>query len=140
MKTFVVVLAAAVLLGIGAMVYAHDPGAGWGGGHMMGGYGGHMMGYGYGGPMMGQGYGGRMMDWRGPASGDDAKFLDETANLRKELHEKRFDYFEASRNPETDPATLSKLEKEIYEIQSKIGEKAPRRTYGGYGGGYGRCW
>lgn len=139
MKTFVVVLTAAALLAIGAMAFAHGTGAGWGGGHMMGAYGGHMMGPGYGGHMMGQGYGGRMMDWRGSGYGTDTKFLDETADLRKELHDKRFEYFEASRNSETDPGRLAKLEKELYDIQSKIREQAPRGNYGGYGG-YGHCW
>jgi len=119
MKTFIAVLAVAALVVIGAMAYAHDTGAGgWGERYMMGGYGGHMMGPGYSGSMA------------------DTKFLDETAHLRKELHEKKFEYFEASRNPETDPAALTKLEKELYDIQSKIREKAPRGSYKGYG----RCW
>jgi hypothetical protein len=158
MKTFIAVLAAAAMLVIGAMAYAHGTGAGGsGGGHMMGGYGGHMMGQGYGGHMMGQGYGGHMMgqgygghmmgpgygghmkDREGPGYGADKEFLDETADLRKALHEKKFEYFEASRNPETDPATLTKLDKELYEIKSKIREKAPRGSDGG-SGGYGHCW
>ena len=146
MKTFIAVLAVAALFSIGAMAYAHGTGAGGpGGGHMVGGYGGHMMeqgygghmmGPGYGGHMMGQGYGRHMMDRKGPGHGADKEFLDETADLRKELHEKKFEYFEASRNPETDPAVLTKLDKELYEIQSKIREKAPRESSGGYG----HCW
>jgi hypothetical protein len=141
MKTFIVVLSAAAVLGIGAMAYAHGTGAGgWGGGYMMGpGYGGYMMGAGYGGHMMGPGYGGAMMGWRGPGYGTDTKFMDETAGLRKELHDKKFEYFEASRNPETDPGRLTKLENELAELQTKIREKAPRGNYGGYAG-YGRCW
>jgi hypothetical protein len=140
MKTFIAILAAAALFVIGALAYAHGTGGGgWGGGHMMDGYGGHMMGQGHGGHMMGQGYGGHMMDSRGSGYGADKQFLDETADLRKDLHDKKFEYFEASRNPETDPAALTKLERELYEIQSKIREKAPRRNYGG-SGGYGQCW
>ena len=140
MKTFIAVLAAAALFVIGAMAYSHGTGAGGsGGGHMMGGYGGHMMEQGYGGHMMGQGYSGHMMDRKGPGHGTDKEFLDKTADLRKDLHEKKFEYFEASRNPETDPAMLTKLDKELYEIQSKIREKAPRGNYGG-SGGYGHCW
>ena len=129
MKTFIAVLAIAALFVIGAMAYAHDAGAGgWGGGYMMGpGHGGHMM---------GPGYGGNMMNRKGPGYGADTKFLDETAHLRKELHEKKFEYFEAGRNPETGPAALTKLEKELYDIQSKIREKAPRESYEGHG----RCW
>jgi hypothetical protein len=138
MRTFIVVLSAAAVLVIGAMAYAH--GTGGGGGYMMGpGYGGYMMGSGYGGRMMGPGYGGHMMNWRGPGYGTDTKFMDETAGLRKEFHDKQFEYFEASRNPETAPGKLTKLENKLTELQSKIREKAPRRNYGGYGG-YGRCW
>jgi hypothetical protein len=128
MKTFIAVLAAAALFVIGAMAYAHGIGAS--------GYGGHMMGQGYGGHMMDPGYGGHMMDRKGPGYGADKEFLDETADLRKELHEKKFEYFEANRNPETAPDKLTKLEKELHEIQSKIREKAPRESYGGYG----HCW
>ena len=103
------------------------------------GYGGHMMGQGYGGHMMGPGYGGRMMGKGGP-DGYEAgkKFLDETADMRRELHDKKFEYFEATRDPETSHEKITKLEKEIYEIQSKVREKAPRSAGGGYGG-YGHC-
>lgn len=52
------------------------------------------------------------------------RFLDDTADLRKELHSKRFDYFEAIRNPETKRETIIKLEREIQELQRKIYEKA----------------
>lgn len=130
MKSFIAILTVAALFVIGAMAYAHGTGAGgWGG------YGGHMMEPGYGGHIMG-GYGGHMMDRQGPGYGADKEFLDKTADLRKELHEKKFDYFEATRNPETEPAALTKLEKELYDIQSKIRDKAPRGNYGGSG----HCW
>jgi len=127
MKTFIAGLAVTSLLVLGAMAYAHGPGAGgWGGGNMMGqGYGGHMM--------------GSMMGWGGQGAGPDTKFLDETADLRKDLHEKRFEYFEASRNSGTDTETLAGIEKEIYGLQSKIRDKAPRTASGGQGG-YGSCW
>ena len=126
MKTFIAGLAVTAFLVLGAMAYAHGPGGGgWGGGHMRG-------------NMMGQGYGGHMMGWGGQGAGPDTKFLDETADLRKDLHEKKFEYFEASRNSGTDTETLVGLEKEIYDIQSKIRDKAPRKAYGGQGG-YGSC-
>jgi hypothetical protein len=139
MKKVLVILAAITLLGIGAIAYAHGPG-GWGGGP---GYGWSMMGPGYGGQMMGPGFGGH----RGPGYGfmgrggytADSKFLDETAELRKELHTKRFEYFEALRNPKTTPETIAKLEKEIREIQEKIYEKSPRTAFGRFGG-YGCNW
>jgi hypothetical protein len=105
------------VLAFGIMAYAQGPG--WGGGNMMGqGYGGHMT--------------GPMMDWRG--SGYDQKFLDETSDVRKDLHNKKFEYFEATRNPDTKPETIAKLEKETRELQEKLHAKAPRSVYGGYGG------
>ena len=136
MKPFIAVLAVAALFVTGAMAYAHDAGAGrCGTGHMMEGCSGHMMGQGHGGHMMGI-YGRHMMDGNGPGNKAETQFLDDTVALRKELHEKKFDYFEASRNPETDPAVLTKLEKELNDIQSKIREEAPQANYRGYG----RCW
>jgi peptidoglycan hydrolase CwlO-like protein len=100
------------------------------GGNMMDNQG--MMGPGMMGPgMMGPG----MM---GPGQGNDIvpgyendtekyqKFLNETTKLRKELYDKRFEYFEAKRKPDTKQETISKLENEIQELQKKIYEKAPR--------------
>jgi hypothetical protein len=104
---------------------------------MMGGYGmgpGMMGGYGMGPGMMGgyqqypyqrspgMGYG------RGPWYDPEKyqKFLDDTTKLRKKLNEKQFEYFEAMRNPDTKRETISKLAREIQELQKKIYEKAPR--------------
>ncbi|MFH1025052.1 MAG: hypothetical protein V1764_00035 [Nitrospirota bacterium] len=56
--------------------------------------------------------------------------------MRKELNGKRFEYFEAVRNPKTDPETITKLEKEIGELKGKLNEKTPRGTRG-FGG---PCW
>ena len=53
------------------------------------------------------------------------KFLDETAELRKELHEKRFAYYEAIRDPKTTTEEITKLEKELQELQGKIYAKKP---------------
>ena len=135
MKKVLTVTVIISILAVGAIAFAHGPG-GWGGGQMMGpGYGGHMTGPGYGGQMMGQGYGGHMtgkMGWGGQGYGTDQKFLDDTVDLRKELHEKRFKYMEASRDPKIKYETLAELEKEIYGIQSKLREKAPRTAYGSY--------
>jgi len=52
--------------------------------------------------------------------------LDDTTKSRKELYDKRFEYFEAMRNPDTKQETISKLKKEIQELQGKLYEKAPR--------------
>jgi hypothetical protein len=127
MKKLVLGLTVVSLIAFGALTYAHGPG-GWGGGNMMGqGYGTHMMGPG----------GGHMMGWSG--SGYDQKFLDETREQRRELHDKKFAYFEALRDPNTTPETKTKLENEIQELQETIREKAPRTTYGKFGG-YGCRW
>ncbi len=71
------------------------------------------------------GYGHHEQMIRERCAGYNQKFLDETADLRKELHTKKFEYFEAIRNPKTDPETISRLEKEIKELKSKISANAP---------------
>ncbi len=53
------------------------------------------------------------------------KFLDDTVNLRKDLHSKIFEYFEAIRSLKTTGETASKLEKEIRDLQELIYAKAP---------------
>jgi hypothetical protein len=93
--------------------------------HMMGG----MMGYG---GMMGSGYGsgrhmdcGMMGDMMGYGSEEgQQKFLDATTDLRREMHNKRFEISEAMRNPETTRATLLKMQKEMLEIKVKMYERA----------------
>ncbi len=133
MKKLIAAIAVVSILAVGAIAYAHGNGA-WGGGHMGGqGYGGHM-GQGYGGQMMGQAYGGHMMGGYGSGYGTDQKFLDETTDLRKELHNKRFEYSEAARDPKTDTDALAGLEKEIYELQAQLHKDAPRTAYGRSGG------
>jgi hypothetical protein len=118
-------------------------GQGWGmGPGMMGQYGCGMMGHGWGmgrhgygmmgpgwgmGPgMMGQyGYG-RGYGMMGPEHGKKyQKFLDDTRDLRKALHMKRFEYFEAMRDPETTEETMTKLREETRDLMKKIYEKAP---------------
>jgi len=132
MKKVLAVTAVLTVLTLGAVAFAHGPGWGYG----------HMMGPGYG-PMMGPGYGYGPGACGGPAAcfGTDEesqKFFEETADLRKELHEKRFEYMETLRTPGADRKKLAGLEKEIRELQEKIWEKAPRGVYGmGYGMGRG---
>jgi hypothetical protein len=70
----------------------------------------------------GHGYG-HMYGWTGY---DDQTFLDETVDLRKELNDKEFELAEAMRNPETDEMTITKLEKEITDLQDKVYARAPR--------------
>lgn len=141
MKKALVVSAVLLLLGAGTMAAAVGPGWGPGAcngpGYGMGdgpaacegpgtcggpGYG--RMGYGRG--MMGPGYG---MPGPGRFEGDE-EFLNETADLRKQLHDKRFEYFEKARDSKTDEETLANLEKEIDELRDQIREKAPRSAYG----------
>jgi peptidoglycan hydrolase CwlO-like protein len=92
-------------------------GRGMMGGGMMGGCGmmggGMMGGYGMGPGMWGYGYQQKAFQ----------KFLDETKDLRKELHNLKFEYFEAVRNPDSRPEDIDKLEKEMKELQKKIFEK-----------------
>ena len=99
------------------------PGYGYGygmGPGMMGpGYG---RGYGMGPWMMGPGYG----HGRYGQSEECQKFLDDSAGLRKELYNKRFEYFETMRNPQSTPESVEKLAKEISELQEKIYSDAPQ--------------
>ncbi|MCK5512090.1 MAG: hypothetical protein KAI96_04740 [Thermodesulfovibrionia bacterium] len=80
----------------------------------------HMMG----GGMMGYGMGQGMMGYCNKEEFN--KFLDETIDSRKELHNKRFEYSEALRNPKTKPETITNYENEIHELQKKIYEKSPQ--------------
>jgi len=102
-------------------------------GMMGGGYGmgpGMMGGYGTGPGMMG-GYG---MTGRGhyEYSEECKKFLDDTSKQRKELYNKRYEYFEAFRDPKTSPETIAELEKEIRGLQEEIYKKAQKAPQG--------CW
>ena len=121
MKKVLVGLTVLTLIALGAIAYADGPG--WFGGYHMG------PGYGGGYHMMGPGYYGHMRGWTG---GYDQNFLNETADTRRELNNKQFEYSEAIRNPNTKPETITKLETEITELQNKLYAKAPRGTYGGY--------
>jgi hypothetical protein len=53
------------------------------------------------------------------------RFLDETAELRKELRDKRFAYHEAIRDPQRAPEDIKKIERELQELQVKISSKRP---------------
>jgi hypothetical protein len=140
MKRLFIALTTVTLLAAGALAYAHGPG--FGGGYM-GQYGGHMMGTGPGERHMGPGYGGHMMGPEGVIEGEAGrKFFDETYELRKKMHDKRFELREALRNPDTTLETVAKLEREIQGLKENIREKAPeeaQKRFGGYGG-YGGCW
>lgn len=78
--------------------------------------------------MMGRGHMGRGMMGYG-YQGDDPEayqqYMDDTAGLRKKIHNKKFEYSEAARNPDTTRKSLLKLEKEIIDLKWKIYEQAP---------------
>jgi hypothetical protein len=121
MKRALVALAVAAVLSIGTSAFAHMPGKWRGYGH----------GHGYGRAM---GYSGAPVGFA--TAGDRQKFLDETASLRKEMHEKRFDLGEASRKSDAERA--AGIRKEMDALRAKIHEI--RGNYAGYTcpGPYGR--
>jgi hypothetical protein len=55
------------------------------------------------------------------------KFLDSTVELRRKILNRRFDYFEAARNPRVAPVELEKLEKEIRGLEEQLQRAAPQR-------------
>jgi hypothetical protein len=91
---------------------------GMGSGMMGGGLGGYGLGPGMlRGEIMGPGYYG--------LSRECQKFLDETVGLRKELYNKRYEYFEALHNPETTPETAENLHNKLLELEQNIYSKTP---------------
>jgi zinc resistance-associated protein len=151
-----VILFGTIFLITGFTAYAFAHGGGY---HMGGGYGYGMMGDGY--HMMG-GYGHM---WNALSPEDQQlmhdqmdKFFASTQDLRKQYYEKRVELNQEYANPEKDQARISALEKDLFDISSKI-EKArfenmnemhkrfagripdgymmgTGRGYGGYGGCY----
>ncbi|MDP2166738.1 MAG: hypothetical protein Q8J64_00210 [Thermodesulfovibrionales bacterium] len=84
-----------------------------------------------------QGWGGPMM--RGQYSQQDQKLLDETADLRKEMHAKRFEFKEALRKGLYEKAEA--VEKELEALREKLeakGLKADGRPGMGRGEGRGK--
>jgi hypothetical protein len=68
--------------------------------------------------------------WGGPAgktkgiSAEQQKFFDETLELRKEMHDIRFELREAYRAPNPDEQKIAALENEIVIIREQIRSKA----------------
>ncbi len=50
-------------------------------------------------------------------------FLDATKDLRKKMHDKRFAYMEAQRNPDLTQGELQKQEQELYTLRQEIQSK-----------------
>jgi hypothetical protein len=79
------------------------------------GYGGHM------GGMMGSGMMGRGMGMMQFETDEEyQKHLDDTADIRKEINNKQFDYREAMRDSEVSRDTLIRLKKEMLELKVKM--------------------
>lgn len=124
MRKALVALLVIGMVSVAAVSYAHMRG----GGHGPGGY-------------DGPGYGGYGM-MRG-GDGYDEKTMDETYDLRKALHDKKFQFKEALRkgdeeNIEALEKELRKLKDELYEKLGVTGKSGKRGKYGKRGKGYDR--
>jgi hypothetical protein len=131
MKKILVATVLAVGLASAGFVYAHSGGYGMmGGGHgMMGGGGYETMG-----PEMMGGAGGYDGEYGCPgaagfgqngwSSEKQQKFLTDTVQLRKEINDKRFEYREAQRNPQTTRDQIAALEKGMIDLRTKLSDKA----------------
>ncbi len=69
-------------------------------------------------------WGGAYGDMGSAPSGDHQKFLDETADLRKDLAAKGAEYDALMARPDPDPTRAGELSKEIFDIQAQLREKA----------------
>jgi hypothetical protein len=133
-----IIIASVLIVGLAAgFAYSHGNGRSGYGNNMMGssygmmGGGNGMMGGGYG--MMGSNGGeGNYYDCPGAASFGQGgwnsephqEFLEETVDLRKEMNDKRFDYMEAQRNPNTSREQLAEIEKGMIDLRTQLSEKA----------------
>jgi hypothetical protein len=54
------------------------------------------------------------------------KYYNDTVDLRREMNNKRFEYFEAIRNPKTSPENMKVLDNEVNDLRNKLYEKIPR--------------
>lgn len=69
-------------------------------------------------------------------SAEQQKFFDETKEMRKAVHDKKFELMEAYRTPKPDEKKIDDLEKEIAGIREKIQAKAKEL---GIAPGFGNC-
>ena len=137
MRKFFTVVTLAAVLAFGTVAFAQMWGGGPGYGMGPGYGGGHMRGQGYG-MGYGMGYGGGPGAWgNGEASEEFNKVLDETADLRKSMHDKRFEWMEAVRAGDTAKAEI--LEAEVIKLRQELADKfsAVQGDSPGYGGGPG---
>jgi len=57
---------------------------------------------------------------------DQQKFMDETKDLRKKMHDMRFDYMEAMRNPDTRLGDLADMEQKMLDVRKELLNKAEK--------------
>lgn len=145
MKKFTALFVALAVLSFGALAFGHGGGGGQG-------YGGGCGGPGYGGGSgSGSGYGGGGPGFMGRLAGTEEgrKFLEDTKELRKKIHDLKYEIKEAwiaddEKKAEKLEAELGKLRDELWEKADKAGIEK-KRGYGkrgkgrGYGGGPDNC-
>lgn len=154
-KFTVGILAVILILGIAALGFAFDGyGPGYGGG-MWGRGMGYGCGAGYGqGPMRGyygsNAYGNLSQEDAAKLDQSQAKFFDETRELRSSIRDKQFALDDELQKANPDKAKIDDLQKQLSQLESQFDQKAtdhqlelrkqvPQNTYGqGYGRGYGR--
>ncbi len=132
-----IIIASILVVGLAAgFAYAHGNGNGYGmrgGNHGMMGSNSGMMGGNYG--MMGGNtgmMGGGQFDCPGAnfygqnswSNESQQKFLEETTGIRKQMNDKRFEYLEAQRAPETTNQKLADIEKEMIDMHTQLEDKA----------------
>lgn len=79
---------------------------------------------------------GGMMRCNTEITAEQQKFFDETKDLRKEMHDKRFELMEAYRVQNLDEQKIAVLEKEIGDIRAEMQDKA--KAFG-ITAGFGTC-
>lgn len=77
-----------------------------------------------------------MMAAGGSVTPEQQKFFDETKELRKQMHDKRFELMELNRNPKADNIKVAELENEINTLRAKVQDKAKDLNYAA---GCGNC-
>src|SRR3990172_6625345 len=79
-----------------------------------------------------------MMGPNAAVTAEQQKFFDETKDLRKQVHDKRFELRELYRTPNADKAKIDALESEVAAIRTQLQDKARElnvaggRGFGGY--------
>lgn len=127
-----IIIASILVVGLAAgFAYAHGNGNGYGYGmrgehHGMMGSNTGMMGGNYG--MMGGGQfdcpGANFYGQSNWSNESQQNFLEETASIRKQMNNKRFEYMEAQRAPETTNQKLADIEKEMIDMHTQLEDKA----------------